>query len=346
MDAEPSLYLAMEVAGCPTPCLHCWAVGKAYPHLSAEDIEWVLDVFRNVARSEGLAFTSYPMHEVLAHPEAPRVLDLFRDVTSVDPLATTGVPIATRQDWQEVLDGVAAASVRGLVLAFHGLGEVHDQFVNRRGAFLESCTAIERAKSQGLHVYANVFVTKASAPQMEDFPKVVPLDSMYWEVAGYTPTPRGRHYETLRADLGSLLPVAEVALRHSETQTDFWGQLEDYTEAAYVQKAMDHRDDPDAWNAPAGSGIWLTCRSNLDLYTGDAGHYMHRHGRLARPSAEDLVRRAIAEASGPYEAMMFRSTDLPSPKELAVSRGNRAGTKVYQTKTSMRWRWLDSGRAA
>jgi hypothetical protein len=38
----PSVGLAVEVAGCPTICMHCWAQGARYGSMPVEDARWLL----------------------------------------------------------------------------------------------------------------------------------------------------------------------------------------------------------------------------------------------------------------------------------------------------------------
>jgi exodeoxyribonuclease V alpha subunit len=107
------LWLQVEVVGCPTVCRHCWAQGVPYPVMPVADVAWVLEQTHQFCDDHGLGFGTYPMHELAAHPQAPEVLRLFADhvgAAEFEPLATTGVPLATRQDWQQVL---AAAATLG-----------------------------------------------------------------------------------------------------------------------------------------------------------------------------------------------------------------------------------------
>src|ERR687893_1820357 len=107
-----SVALAVEVAGCPTICMHCWAQGTRYRSMPIEDVRWLVDQLHDFAAERGTAVRPYPMHEVLAHPDAAEILRLFSSFPEpeFEPLATTGVPIGTRADWEEL---IAAASEVG-----------------------------------------------------------------------------------------------------------------------------------------------------------------------------------------------------------------------------------------
>ncbi|GAC1447005.1 MAG: hypothetical protein PVSMB4_00910 [Ktedonobacterales bacterium] len=76
--------------------------------MHVSDIVRVLEQTSAACASAGLPFTAFPMHEVAAHPRAPKVLRLcssYSGYTASDggqpmfePLSTTGVPLALRRD--------------------------------------------------------------------------------------------------------------------------------------------------------------------------------------------------------------------------------------------------------
>ena len=143
------------------------------------DIEWVLEQAHRFCDGAGLAFDAYPMHEMAAHPDAARLFALFnmhgaaaRGGTMFEPLTTTGVPLAVREDWRDVLGAAADTGTINIWVAFHGVGEVHDRQVNRSGAYARTCLAIQRARSAGLSVGGNVFLTTASLAQLDELTAV------------------------------------------------------------------------------------------------------------------------------------------------------------------------------
>ena len=110
-----------------------------------------------------------------------------------EPLATTGVPLASREDWPQVLEAAADTGTSTVWVAFHGLGEEHDRQVNRRGAFAETCLAIQRIHAMGLRVGCNVFVTTANLPQLDQLAATLAGPSidaeMCWETAAVPAQP-------------------------------------------------------------------------------------------------------------------------------------------------------------
>ena len=81
------------------------------------------------------------MHEIAAHPQAPEVMRLFLDngVTDFEPLPTTGVPLATRDDWRELITATGALGTRHFWVAFHGVGAEHDRQVARPARSARPC---------------------------------------------------------------------------------------------------------------------------------------------------------------------------------------------------------------
>ena len=280
LGAVSSLYLCMEVAGCPTVCRHCWAQGVGYGAMPLADIEWVLAEAHRFCDDAGLAFDTYPMHEMAAHPDAARLFALFnthgasaRGGTMFEPLTTTGVPLAVREDWRDVLRAAAEAGTVNIWVALHGVGEVHDRQVNRAGAYAETCLAVERARSAGLSVGGNVFLTTASLAQLDELAAALrrlPVNAaLCFTVASFLPTPRSRRNEQLRPALPDLLPhAAGIAELTAPITRRWWASLEAHTEAAYVRQAL-AGDWPAVRNARLANSPW--CAAPISACTPAGG---------------------------------------------------------------------------
>jgi hypothetical protein len=178
-----------------------------------------------------------------------------------EPLSTTGVPLALREDWQELLAAAATLGTTTVWVAFHGLGTEHDRQVNRPGAFTETCLAIQRAHAVGLRAGANVFVTSANAAEAQRLLEALErlqVDQTAWEPATYSPTPRGRRNERLRPRPQDLLPLADRIRQLSPFHADAWANLEAHTEAAWMARALAGdwpSQSSEAGAAPRRSGV-------------------------------------------------------------------------------------------
>jgi len=343
-----TLSLQVEVVGCPTVCRHCWAQGVPYPAMPVADVAWVLEQAHRFCDDHGLGFGAYPMHELAAHPQAAEVLRVFADrvgAAEFEPLSTTGVPLAVRQDWQQVLAAAASLGTATVWVAFHGLGVEHDRQVNRAGAFTETCLAIQRVHAVGLRAGANVFVTTANASQADRLLEALGrlgVDEMAWEPATYYPTPRGRHDEHLRPQLSELLPLADRIRQLSPFHGNAWANLEAHTEAAWVARAL-ASDWPsqlaEVEPCAGDQGLPLVCRPGLELHTGVAGRYRERHGNLRSDGAQAVLGRAQEQGGRSIDAVWFGPDRLPSVGELVARYGDRTGREC----TSPRRRFATCG---
>jgi hypothetical protein len=296
------------------------------------------------------------MHEIAAHPQAPQVMRLYQDVFGTEftfePLPTTGVPLATREDWRELVAAIGALGTRHFWMAFHGLAAEHDRLVHREGAFRETLLAAERVQSLGFRCGANVFVTREMAARFEPLREILQelgLSGAAWEVARYQPTARARQYEAHRPTWEDLQPIADRIARLTVSAQAQWQNLGNYTEAAWVRKAQSGGWDAACapWELAPPRGIGLVCRPNLDVHTGEAGLYGQRHGNLRKDGAAATLRRAIEY--GPISKnSLYRLPDPEPPIEaLAAQNGDPQGQTLYFEASSMRYRWLDraAGRA-
>jgi hypothetical protein len=349
------LYLQVEVVGCPTVCRHCWAQGMPYQAMPAEDVAWVLEQAHRFCDNHGLGFGAYPMHEVAAHPEAAEILRLFADhvgAAEFEPLATTGVPLAIRDDWQQLLAAAATLGTTTMWVAFHGIGSEHDRQVNRPGAYAETCLAIQRAHAVGLRAGCNVFLTNTNAPQAERLLGALQrleVDGMAWEPATYYPTARCRRNERLRPVPSALLPIADRVRQLSPFHGGAWANLEAHTEAAWVGRALAGDWVPELAQVEprhGDHGLKLVCRPNLDLHTGTAGLYRERHGNLRTDGDQVVFSRALEQDGRSIDAVWFGLGSLPSVGELAAQHGDRVGRGIHFTETSVRYLWLDRAQRA
>jgi hypothetical protein len=340
----------VEVSGCPTTCMHCWALGRHYRPMPIEDAAFFLDELSSFCGQRGLGYTTYPMHEVTAHPAAPDMIRLFAPHLgeAYDPILTPGTPLASRQDWAAIVAAAKECGAHALWVAFHGYGGEHGRQLNRPGAFEETCLAVRRAQEHGLGTGANVFLTK---PALRDFDRLLAvlldlrLDMFAITVAGYTPTPRGRRYEALRPELGDLLPIAQRVLDESLPGRNEWGSLESHTEAAWVRRARDGSWPAAETDYCTSARRQLVCRPNLDLHTGTTGIYRRRHGNMRRDGAQAVLERALADGPISQEQLYFPGP-APSISDLAALGGHADSTAIHFDAGSVRYRWLDRQRQA
>jgi hypothetical protein len=343
-----SLYLLIEAVGCPTVCRHCWAQGTPYHAMPLDDVGRILEEAHRFSAEHGLGFVAYPMHELAAHPQAAALLRLFADhvgAAEFEPLTTTGVPLATRQDWRQLLAAAAELGTTTVWVACHGIGAEHDRQVNRPGAWTETTLAIQRVHAAGLRAGCNVFVTTANAGQagrLLGALERLEVDEMSWEPATYYPTARGRRNERLRPALSDLLPISGQVRERSPFHRDAWANLAAHTEAAWAGRAL--AGTWPSWKRHDGGMLELVCRANLDVHVGTAGGYGERIGNLGTDGAQVVFGRALAHGAQSADALWFGPGPLPPVGELAARHGHQTGQGVHFSADSVRYLWLDRAR--
>ncbi|MDQ6918618.1 MAG: hypothetical protein M3Z98_04575 [Candidatus Dormibacteraeota bacterium] len=347
----PSIDLIVEVMGCPTICRHCWALGTPYRAMAVGDAAFVLETVHEWCAANGVRFGAFPMHEVAAHPQAASLIRLFSGHDWVrapfQPFTTTGVPLATRDDWREVLAAATAAGATMAWVAFHGFGSEHDRMVARRGAFEETCLAIERVHSAGLEVGCNVFLTNANAgrfPELAATLSRLEVEQECWLPAASYPHTRSRRYERLRAGLDDLRPFAVEIAARGDWYRKQWTELDHWTEEAWVRRAL--TGDWPRHRRGDGEEAYLVCRPNLDVHFGRAGLFGERFGNLRADGVEGTMRRALRARGRSLDELWFRPEQLLTPAELAARCGEPEGTALHFDAGSIRYLWLDRASAA
>jgi hypothetical protein len=162
---------------------------------------------------------------------------------------------------------------------------------------------------------------------------------MAWSPADFTPTARGRQYAKLPPELDDLQRVAGRIRALSSLGGAQWADLAAYTEASYVRRAIagdwPGRPHPDDWS------VSLVCRPNLDVYSGLAGVYGHRHGNLRANGVAPVLERALAHSPVSHDQLYLPDAPVPPVSELAEQYGNPEGREVHFWPGSIRYRWLD-----
>ncbi|MCE7982214.1 MAG: hypothetical protein DYG89_13545 [Caldilinea sp. CFX5] len=338
------IHLQIEVMGCPTICDHCWAQGVPYAAMPLADIAWVLREAKAYFADRQQHVSAFPMHEVVAHPEAAKVLAAFLpfldDDAGFEPLATTGVPLMLRADWQALLAEIRALGTQTFWVALHGFQGDHDALVHRQGAFAETCQAVGRIRAHGFNCGANLFTTRSIVQNFDAFCRAIDilgLTEEFWVPAAYLPVARQQQYETERISLPDVQPHQSAILARTRVWKEQWANLADYTEAAWVQRALAGQ-----WPAPPPADrLWLVCRPNFDIYLGLAGLYGERLGNLKQDGVANTLAGALGRTPPTHDQLYYRRDEFPPVDQLARQVGNAHSETIHFQDDSMRYVWLD-----
>jgi hypothetical protein len=291
-------------------------------------IEYVLEQASAACAAAGRSFSAFPMHEVAAHPQAPEVLRLFARYPG-DPslddgrpmfqhLSTTGVPLALRDDWEDVLATCRELGTTVVWPAVHGWSETHNRIVHRTGAYQETLLGIDRMRAAGMEVGCNVFLTRENVGE---------LDAMIADLLAHGVT-------QFAIEVATYLPTARSRFFHCEE----WLNLSDYTEAAHVRQALTGVWPPPD---PGRDELSLVCRPNLDLFWGAPRRYRRRFGNLRREDAQQVLRAALTDGGGSKDTIWFDLDPVPDVRALAERYGDPVGERIHLWAESLRRRWLD-----
>ncbi len=277
----------VEVSGCSTTCMHCWALGRNYRPMPIEDATFILDELSRFCGERRLGYATYPMHEVTAHPDAPDIIRLFAPHLGedYDPILTPGTPLASREKWAQIFAAAKQCGAHALWVAFHGYGAEHDRQLNRPGAFEETCLAVRRCPALRAGHRRERVPDQASSARLRP-------------PAGRPARPAARRAQ--HHPRGVYADAAEQALRGAGRN---WmtccrspgGSWMSRCWAARSGAVSNRTPRPRECGARDGSfpetGFWtsaylqLVCRPNLDLHTGITGIYRRRHGNLRHDGA-------------------------------------------------------------
>lgn len=356
---KPHLQLVIETNGCLSSCAHCGSQGRPYKAMPLNDIERILYRGKTFCDAHDIIFCPNPGHDTLVHPQAAAMIRLFHSFMPNEPenwwnpMVTNGISLGQRDDWEDVLAAVREVGANTFWFAFHGTGDVHDQLVNRPGAFEAARVAVARVHAAGFDSGCNAFLTKPAAkqfPQMLASLQDMNIRQLNWEIASYNPTPRARTYESLRPELDDLLPWAEQLSATAPWRKEKWLHIEDLTESRYCSLAMSGADatvqgkgaQETKWTyLPPEGTIQLVCDKDLNLYSGILGTHGKRHGNLSADDADTVFAAAIQYGQVSLEELYFEESRVPSVQDLARTVANPEGKQLHHHTFSMRWRWLD-----
>jgi hypothetical protein len=322
--------------------------------MSISDMAWVIAEskrFFNNIQSQVIEFSAFPMFEMLNHPQAPELLRLFRDVAVVDgvnqfePIATTGVPLATRDDWMDILSAAKSVGTSTFWVTFHGAGRVHDEVVQRDGGFKETCTAVQRIKEAGFFCGCNLFINRNNISQFDELTSIIrdlKIDQTLVSIARYERNGRNTQYELIRPTLTDLSPLSSQIADITAWGKDFWLHLQDYTEKSYVERALNKVGDWEYSYDP--DFVSLGCKPNFDVFTGTPGSFSKLLGNLKSDGIDKDLRRSYETDPISYIGLHFAPEEIQPIDELAALAGDKEGLGLYESGTNIRMKWMDKAR--
>jgi len=348
--ASRRIGLALDVAGCPNRCRHCWLTCPPNRRMEEATIREVVGRFKQyVAPGEerphfGRIHVMTWYREPDFHPDYRRLRELELELS--DRPLTNDLEVLSI--WRLAREPGYAAwgrehrGTRVCQVTFFGTGRTHDWFFRRKGAFEDALRATEALLEGGIRPRWQLFLTKRMVPHLTEWGPLVErlrLRERCAEVGGEftiflnAPSPEGEAFriEHLRPTEADLAAVPEWLLestrRHMQTETPFGER-----EGALVRKVLGGELTMKPYEPPL---LWLSISPDLDVYPTHAEtSRWWRLGSLRDNSVRDII-EAFEGDTVPGLYAMHR---LP-PQELAARFGRRSGRRLYQP-VDLHARWV------
>ena len=249
--------VALDMAGCPNRCRHCYLGQASGATLQPDDLRWAVAQFRAYSRTD----EARPFFDEIKVSSWVREPDLARDYRGLYALEQElgdGPPdrFALLSIYRLARDPTYAPwareiGTRACQITFFGMRATQDWFYRRQGAFDDCLAATEQLLAHGIAPRWQVFVTRRLLPELDDLLRLAEQLRLRerteaighpFQLFMHTPTPDGeaRMIEDLRprleevADLPPALVQASCAYLGRERlwQTEaqwldaLWGQGE------------------------------------------------------------------------------------------------------------------------
>jgi hypothetical protein len=147
----------VNVAGCANTCRHC-SFEDRHPCGSVYTLEQMF----------GLADVWGPLiphYDPAVHPEFPQIMDP-RVSSCGGVLRGNGVGIARAEDPATMLAQLRTFGYTQVLFVLHGVGETHDRWVSRKGAYQDILVASARVREAGLTVRWEIMLDKRNLEQI------------------------------------------------------------------------------------------------------------------------------------------------------------------------------------
>jgi len=262
---------------------------------------------------------------------------------------TIGIPIATRSDWEEVLETLRTIGTNELEFTLHGPEHIQNQATNHPRAFEFHSLAVRRAQKHGFETALNLMVTKELLQHFEETMEVVHRNGYGRKRAAvpvYEPTSRMRRFEMHRPTLEDAEPFREYLSRFCSEKKDakYWENVDKYAERNVLRDVLLHPESYPSFaflESQIPDWIFVTVVQGLSIYYGNVGLYHRKLGVLETDSTVSLVER-IRKLKPNYQFGGFYDVGaLPAPVDVARRFGDAKSGKLYHTVEDVFFRWLD-----
>ncbi|MBD3243281.1 MAG: hypothetical protein GF331_22010, partial [Chitinivibrionales bacterium] len=237
IDTE-QIGIAFDMSGCPNRCRHCWLGPASERTMTAEDVRWGAQRFREYFESDKAGSKKLTVTTWFREPD---FTEDYRRLYALEEELSDGPParfellsiwrLARDDGYAEWAKSVGTDSCQ---VTFFGLEATNDWFHRRRGAFADALSATDRLLKAGVKPRWQLFLSTKVLSELVDFTEMVERLELKkrvqylgaeFEIFAHLPGPdyEGRKIESLRPTVEQLQSIPQVltaaSQRHFGRQT-------------------------------------------------------------------------------------------------------------------------------
>lgn len=293
----------ITICGCSTNCAHCYVDGGAAPQISLSSYEVLLEKLKPVLdRVEGDISVTLG-NEIFCHS---RIAELLKITAEYIPeyysydggtVPTTGIALLANRDREQILETLKTVNSRGFMLAVHGAEQVHNEIVQRNGAFSKLFEAADYFADNGLELLFNFIVSK---PLCEGFEQIMRRVSKYSKagvvlaVPLYVPTNRMRKYQRLRAEFDDCIHLADAAKRYGIDASSLYKHCVEHNEKTVIEWLEKEGFSYKRAKNNAIQWKFFNITQNGDIFYGNVGAHTKYIGNLIDISTDRLLEEIVS----------------------------------------------------
>ena len=338
--------VALDMAGCPNRCRHCYLGFGSNRKLSDDDLRWVALQFRHYLETADTSVESLTISSWFREPDFS---DDYRHLYELEEKLSDGKP--ERHEllsvWRLARD-TEYASWAKLVgpdtcqISLFGMEETNDWFHRRKGAFRDALTATERLLDVGMKPRWQIFLTKKLLPEIDELLRLIERLRLWKRVQDlgsefqlfmHAPGPdhEGRKIENLRPTVAEVMSLPEAILEPSRKhfRRDILWHSESELYASILKDNTISPRDERVLAEP--SSFWFFITNDWDVFS-NVGTLepWWRLGNLKVDSVEMIMRRFEKDEIPGLDVLLNYPRD-----RLAREYGDPKGLKIYSAKDDL-----------
>jgi radical SAM protein with 4Fe4S-binding SPASM domain len=235
---------------CNLKCPHCLTdSGKtAAGELNTKQALRLIDIFAG----NQIIYLSLTGGEPFVRPDIMVLLEYLAQTRIRTDVATNGISLSEKK-----IRLLRDLPVFQIQVSIDGIGEEHDLFRGRKGAFKRSCTTLRRLRDEGISTSISTTATSRNINQIEQIINLaLELGCESYKAIPFLPAGRGNRFEkNLRLGKQDQLELARILLRKSE---ELEGQINIDMETTFMFLLT----PPGASSSPDGL---MSCTAGYDM---------------------------------------------------------------------------------